>query len=320
MKSTFWIVCALALFGAMPVSQASAKNYRVVVVGARLLPVKASGNCWDLCSRKTSRKLKAVADQMAKVVSFQPAAVNAAFAAATRGMTVYMKGARMPDPYVKVQISTGHAFRTQVIKDTITPKWNSSELTSLSPTSKISLEVWDKDISRDDLIGRLKPRFVPSTYLKNGGTWRLRFGQVYELTLMVVPVKQKVVKTFKPGVYRVLIHGANIDKKKANGSGWDPFGGRPDPYVVLVIGRHRIVTPVAKNTLSPQWSFFKQLFLTGTERLIYYVYDKDTLNKDDLIGSCAYQQVSHVVLRYQSHYRHRCQSIREIRISFERVK
>ena len=296
------------------------RSYRIVVSTARLLPVKPNGNCWDLCSRSTARKLNKMAKRLQHVGSFKPDAVKAAYATATRGLGTFIKGGKMPDPYIKISFSNGQVIKSRTIRNTINPSWGVSEQAYLKATDRIAIEVWDDDQFKDDLIGKRAETMIPAKYLKKGGTWRLRFGQVYELSIMFVPLKPKVEQTFKPGLYRVLIHGAVLAKKKSNGRNWDAFGGSPDPYVILIVGRHRIKTPMVRNSLRPQWSFFRDVYLTGTERFIYSVFDKDTLNKDDLMGTCAYQQVSQLVLRYQKHYRHRCQNIKEIRISFERLK
>ncbi len=296
------------------------RSYRIVVSGAMLLPVKANGNCWDICSRGTARKLRKMAKRLQHVGSFKPDAVKAAYAAATRGLSSFIRGGKMPDPYVKLTFSNGQVIQSRTVSNTMNPVWGTSEQVSLTATDRVAIEVWDKDKFRDDLIGKRAESVVPARFLKKGGTWRLRFGQVYELSVMIVPLKPKRMVKFKPGFYRVLIHGAVLASKKSNGRNWDAFGGLPDPYVVLVVGRHKITTPTLRNKTRPQWSFFREIYLNGTERFIYSVYDKDSFNKDDLIGTCAYQQVSQLVLQYNKHYRHRCQNIEEIRISFELIQ
>jgi len=313
------ILGLLFFFLASPMAVVEAKRFRVVVVSARIIPVKANGNCWDLCSRRTARKLKIMAKQLESVGSFEPHAVSAAFAAATRGQHVYMKGARMPDPYAVVRFSNGQKIQTHVAKNTILPKWGTSEQVSLQPKDTISVQVWDKDLRLHDKMGEFSARKIPIKYLTQGGTWRVRFQQVYELTLMFVPLKPRAIRKFQPGHYRVIVHGADISPKKSKGRYWDAFRGNPDPYVVLWIGNRKVKTPVVRNTLTPRWNYTFKMFLNGTERFLYHVYDQD-FRKDDRIGSCTYQQVSHLVLRYSKHYRRQCQLIKEIRISFERVQ
>ncbi len=306
-------------FFSSPMALAEARRFRVVVVNARLIPVKTSGNCWDLCSRRTARKLKSMAKQLESVGSFEAHAVSAAFAAATRGQSTYTKGTRMPDPFVKVLFSNGQKILTHAVKNTMTPEWGTSEEISLQPKDTISIQVWDKDLRMHDKIGELRTRQIPLKYLTKGGTWRIRFQQVYELTLMFVSLKPRAIRKFQPGHYRVIVHGADIAPKNSGNRYWDAFRGYPDPYVVLWIGKRKITTPVVRNSLRPRWNYAFKIFLSGTERFLYHVYDQD-FRRDDRIGSCTYQQVSHLVLRYSKHYRRRCQRIREIRISFERIR
>lgn len=311
----------LILLAILPGSFVWAKpqNYRVVLLDARILPVNEQGNCWDLCSRRVARELKSIADRLAQNKTFTPKAVRAAFAAATREPNVYLKGSRMPDPYAVVHFRHQQMLRSQPISDTLFPRWGASEQVMLGDVEHVTISVWDKDLlKKDDLIGQVGPIRIPSIYLKQGGIWRLRFQQVFEFRMLFVPLPASAKEKFQPGLYRILVHGATIAPKKPDGRNWDAFRGLPDPYAVLIIGKHRFQTPVVPNTLSPQWSFFTQVYLQGTERFIYQVYDKD-INRDDLIGSCTYQQISHLIQRYQKHYRHQCQSILSIHLSFERV-
>lgn len=299
---------------------ANTQNFRVVLLDARILPVKANGNCWDVCSRRVARELKGIADRLGQVQSFEPDAVKAAFAAATRQPNAYLQGSRMPDPYAVVTFRHRQELRSQPVNDTLFPQWGASEQVVLSDSETVTLSVWDKDsLKSDDLIGQIGPIAIPQKYLKQGGIWRLRFQQVFELRILFVPLPTKAVNKFQPGLYRILVHGAVIAPRKPDGRNWDAFRGLPDPYAILTVGKHKFQTPVIPNTLTPQWAFFTQVYLVGTERFMYAVYDKD-INRDDLIGSCTYQQISHLILRYQKHYRHQCQSVQSIRISFERIQ
>lgn len=313
------ILVLLFVCFATPYSQADAKLFRVVVSGARLLPVKTSGNCWDICQSKTARKLVKLAKQLRSVNSFAAKGVTSKFAAVTRKGGSLLKGARMPDPFVRVRFAKGQTLKTHAVKNTISPMWGTSEQVSLKPYDKISIQIWDKDLRSHDLIGEMPARRIPARYFKRGGTWRVRFHQVYELTMLFIPLKSPSISKFQPGTYRITLHGADIMPQKLSKQYWDPFRGKPDPYMALQIGNRKIKTPALRNTLAPRWNYSFKMFLNGGERFFYSVYDKD-LSKDDLIGNCTYQQVSHLLLRYSKYYRRQCQRVSEVRISFELLR
>jgi len=65
------------------------------------------------------------------------------------------------------------------------------------------------------------------------------------------------------------------------------FFGKMDPYVKVIIGTTFQKTPIAKKQhLTPNWDCEFIFELTGVEDLILFeVYDKDLITKDDLIGA-----------------------------------
>src|SRR5947209_6560312 len=88
-----------------------------------------------------------------------------------------------PDPYVRVrvhdkdgaQVDFGETF---VVYDTFTPVWN-KEVATVRAGQRVHVEVWDKDLKYDDLIGRHE--FVLTEELLAKRTFTLQFGQVKAL-------------------------------------------------------------------------------------------------------------------------------------------
>lgn len=90
-----------------------------------------------------------------------------------------------PDPYVKIWVydadgGLADSGETSTIWDTFTPTWNQDAAT-VSEGCKIRLEVWDKDVKNDDLIGKHEFKLTADTIKK--GDLTLRFGQVEKLHL-----------------------------------------------------------------------------------------------------------------------------------------
>ncbi|MBI3822697.1 MAG: alpha/beta hydrolase [Planctomycetes bacterium] len=138
------IVAAVALF----TSQAVADPVVLVVKSATILPTKANGAAWDFPLVGTKA---------------------------------------LPDPYVKAWVydSTGAQAdygETGIRWDTLGPIWN-EDIVKAKAGQKIKIEVWDKDLKYDDLIGA---RSVTLTQgLIDKGSFILQFGQVKFLRLAV---------------------------------------------------------------------------------------------------------------------------------------
>lgn len=304
---------AFALF----CNTAGAQSYKFVVVGAKLYPHKVKGSCWDLCS-KAPPSIQKIAKRIAAIKSTNPSQMEASYYAALKGHEATLQGTKMPDPFVVIRFGNGTTLRTQSKPNTILPRWGEAERVRLSPQETIEIHVWDKDLRRNDLIGHLPKQLIPSEYIRSGGTWRVRFGRVFSLDLLIAPEKKTLRYFLRPGHYKVTIVNAKIRYRKTNGKKWDGIG-KPDPYAVIRIGHYKLKTHVLMNTFHPKWNYSQNVHINGTERFEYKVIDKDW-KLDDKVGLCYKNKIQKITLLPGSLFRESCQQISEITIKFERIQ
>lgn len=63
-----------------------------------------------------------------------------------------------------------------------------------------------------------------------------------------------------------------------------------DPYVVLKMGKQKVMTRVIKNSVNPQWNEDLTLSVTDPNQPIkLIVYDHDTFSKDDRMGEAEFE-------------------------------
>ena len=96
-----------------------------------------------------------------------------------------LKGA--PDPYVKggIQVERNtlkNVCKTKVDYDTYRPDWN-QKLCTVSIGDDVVLQVWDKDLLKDDAIGEYK--FTVTKKMVADGEVRVKFGRVKELRFVL---------------------------------------------------------------------------------------------------------------------------------------
>jgi hypothetical protein len=95
-----------------------------------------------------------------------------------------------PDPYVKVSVyekKSGELVdygETDVADDTYTPVWH-RQIARVQEGDRVVIEVWDKDLKFDDLIGRHE--FTLTRSQMTCRQFRVAFDQVEELYLEVCP-------------------------------------------------------------------------------------------------------------------------------------
>jgi Ca2+-dependent lipid-binding protein len=230
-----------------------------------------------------------------------------------------VSGSRLPDPYAIINFSNNQTLKTPVIYNSLHPQWGAMANISLAADSKVEIFIYDKDLMIDDLIGHRPFTSIPKHILKKGGTLRLRFQQVYEISLIFSLEEHRVIGRFEPGIYRITVIGAKIHERKSDGRHWDFMFGLPDPYAIITLGQHRIVTPVAKNTLAPIWNHSAELTLSGDERFQIKVLDKD-VGQDDIVGSCHFIRLNEAPLIKGILFHWRCQQILQIKLQFTRLK
>ena len=91
------------------------------------------------------------------------------------------------------------------------------------------------------------------------------------------------------GDYEITAKSAIIAPAKAGGADWDPFKGKPDPFVWAGIKLKAAPEPtvkgetvVAKDTLMPEWNA-QLIEVSVGDEMIIKVWDKD-LAQNDIIG------------------------------------
>lgn len=71
------------------------------------------------------------------------------------------------DPYVKLKLA-GRSFRSRVVREDLNPRWNEvfEVIVTSIPGQELEVEVFDKDLDKDDFLGRCK---VSLTTVLNSG-------------------------------------------------------------------------------------------------------------------------------------------------------
>ncbi|MCK6512944.1 hypothetical protein L6R29_23690 [Myxococcota bacterium] len=286
-------------------------EYRVVVVGAHILPNKADGGCWDFCLGGRTQRLK-LTETLQKTPIDRWRSVLRHHNA--------LEGTSLPDAYALLRFSNGLVIRTHKISDSLLPEWGTTESIALHRGVRLSASIWDTDLQRDDLIGQRDDIPIPPHILEQGGTWTLQIGQVYALTLLFVPnPRAHRPRGLRAGLYEVTIRSAEIPLHNPDGKSWDIMNGKPDPYVYLRIGSHEFKTPILRNTHRPQWNATTRLYLTGREPLGLRILDHDGTS-EETIGSCSFSSLEHLPFVRRVLLTLRCDRVRQLKLHFRRLR
>ncbi|XP_067316530.1 extended synaptotagmin-1 isoform X2 [Pseudorasbora parva] len=172
------------------------------------------------------------------------------------------------DPYVKIQIGDT-TFKSHVIKENLNPTWNEMYelvLTS-SPTSDVIVEVFDKDMDKDDFLGRLKISLQEIIQSQLTDKWfslsDVKHGRVHLILewLPTVTQPERLQKALQlqsehsfqnksvPSAalfYFLLERAHDLPLKKS--------GKEPRAAAELVFGDVSHKTKVCDRSTSPQWS------------------------------------------------------------------
>ncbi|XP_073726584.1 extended synaptotagmin-1 [Misgurnus anguillicaudatus] len=172
------------------------------------------------------------------------------------------------DPYVKIQIGNA-TFKSHVIKENLNPTWNEMyELVLPSDsTSDVFVEVFDKDMDKDDFLGRLKisvQDIIRSQFLDQWFTLSdVKHGRVH-LILEWLPTVTKADRLQKAlqlqsahsylnksvptaALLYILIERAHALPMKKSGK-------EPKAAAELVLGDISHKTKVCERSTAPQWS------------------------------------------------------------------
>ena len=178
-------------------TQAEAKAYRLVVVGAQILPTKANGDCWDPCLPNTKERMMQLAMRLMGRLSMASSSNLVALVGteiARFSAKETLNAYSLPDPFVVLKLSNGQTIKTHHVRNTIEPQWGTTERVFLKGEESIQIYVWDKDLKHHDPIGYTTAE-IPFCQLhsRRNATWTLRlFGCVLSFWLQVLPKKNKI--------------------------------------------------------------------------------------------------------------------------------
>lgn len=190
-----------------------------------------------------------------------------------------MLGLGKSDPYAIITVGA-HEFRTQVIPNTVNPKWNyyCEVVVYQIPGTTLDIEVMDEDqSSKDDFLGRVSVAVSDIESQGQGDMWltlddtksgkiRLRTfwlslsNNTDDLARQLEEVRAISTKT--PLSSAVLIVFLDSAKHLPNAS---KAAGEPSPQVQLVVGQQERWSSIKHSTNDPVWEEIFYLLLSNPE-------------------------------------------------------
>ncbi len=158
---------------------------RLSIVGAKIWPVKATGECWDPCGwgkiSLPERGLHPYAHYMRHV-----------------GFRQMTTGWKAPDVRVTLRIGK-HKIVTSVAKDATQPMWNTTTLLQVRPTDRFQVLVEDVDAWGSELIGRVEEDRIPREIFDGGQLILRKVMQVESIAFRIVrlTVEKKEIQIAK---------------------------------------------------------------------------------------------------------------------------
>jgi hypothetical protein len=95
---------------------------------------------------------------------------------------------------------------------------------------------------------------------------------------------------FSPGRYRLTSVSFKVAETKADGRAWDAVGGRPDPFITVMIDGAPVDTCLQKDVFAGQCPSEKVVTLTDQSTLQIDVLDKD-ISENDPIGTASLDNI-----------------------------
>lgn len=190
-----------------------------------------------------------------------------------------MLGLGKSDPYAIITVGA-HEFRTQVIPNTVNPKWNyyCEVVVYQIPGATLDIEVMDEDqSSKDDFLGRVSVSVSDIESQGQGDMWltlddtksgkiRLRTSWLSlstntdDLALQLEEVRAISTKTVLSSA--VLIVFLDSAKHLPNAT---RAAGEPSPQVHLVVGQQERWSSIKHSTNDPVWEEIFYLLLSNPE-------------------------------------------------------
>ncbi|XP_056157956.1 extended synaptotagmin-1 isoform X2 [Lampris incognitus] len=171
------------------------------------------------------------------------------------------------DPYIKINVG-GSTFKSHVVKENLNPTWNEMYELVLRPQSglEVQLEVYDKDLDKDDFLGRLSVSVADIIQSQYTNQWfplsDVKSGRVH-LILEWVPTVH--VKDTLNQVLELQSIQAYQNKavpsaallfvciERAHSLPLKKSGKEPKAGAELVLGSTTYRTKVCDRSTSPQW-------------------------------------------------------------------
>jgi Ca2+-dependent lipid-binding protein len=196
------------------------------------------------------------------------------------------------DPYFKVRLlGEAKVEKTQVLKNTDSPVWNAQFIFPVNSygTQILELDLWDKDLLKDDKIGNLQLqlselppgkvidhwyRLTPAKHIHDAGEVHIRV----QVALIGTPLF--VDAPFQPLLLKVgIVEAKDLPKLDTI--------GKTDAYAELNIlySPQKYRTKVIKDSLQPRWAETAEFIVTNPAIDVLNVVLKDEdVAADDLIA------------------------------------
>ncbi|CAB1459328.1 unnamed protein product [Pleuronectes platessa] len=172
------------------------------------------------------------------------------------------------DPYAKISVGDS-AFKSNVIKENLNPVWNEMYEVVLRPQSgqEVQVELYDKDMDKDDFLGRFKisvadiirSQYIDEWYLLSdvkSGRVRLILEWVAAVSsdnnLEQVMQLQSLQSYQNKAVSSAALLFVYVDR--AHSLPFKKSGKEPKAGAELVFGNKTYKTKVCDRSSSPQWS------------------------------------------------------------------
>eukprot|EP00062_Callorhinchus_milii_P024119 gi/632983699/ref/XP_007908775.1/ PREDICTED: extended synaptotagmin-1 [Callorhinchus milii] len=193
------------------------------------------------------------------------------------------------DPYIKIRAGP-QSFRSKTIKENLNPKWNElyEVIANHIPGQELEFEVFDKDIDKDDFLGRLKISYKDIINSKDLNEWYMlndvKSGKLHlklewlpptpDCTKLEQVLRANSVLIAQEGVepsaailtvYLDRAHGLPVKKAKK----------LPNPNVELTLNNTTYKSKVVSSTDEPFWDEHFSFLVTNpnTEALDIQVRD-----------------------------------------------
>ncbi|XP_076012613.1 extended synaptotagmin-1-like isoform X2 [Genypterus blacodes] len=172
------------------------------------------------------------------------------------------------DPYTKISVGEV-TFKSNVIKENLNPVWNEMYEVVLKPQSEleVQVELFDKDMDKDDFLGRLKVSMADIISSQYTDQWYnlndVKSGRVHLIlewvptvshpeTLNQVLQLQSVQSYQNKAVPSAALLFVHMDR--AHSMPFKKSGKEPKAAAELSIGNTRHRTKVCERSRTPQWN------------------------------------------------------------------